>query len=1029
MNPVTRLRSIVRDTQPRILFGAAVILVAAVYILVEETVGSLFGAEGGAAHLVLQVGMVGLLAATMIGFGRQRDAAARLLADSERDMLRLMAGSRDPIAVIQDGRVAFGNPAAARLMGVPDVSALIGSDVLTLLEPSDRAVKAANLARILEQRQVDTAETRILRPDGSTIDAEIVAAPMRFEGRPAVQLVIRDVSARRAGERALEASERHLRGLLDSVSLVAVSVAPDGTLRFANRALYELLDRAPGTLAGTSVFDILAFPRPAKARAHLRAAVARGAIATTWDLTVEAPGHGHRSIRWHLALSGSGDDAGVIAIGEDITDAVETSDRLRTLLAAGPVGICGVDADGTVTVAEGGPFARRAPAGAPSSLLVEPVTLDELPAGLAGPLRGAIGGTSSVAIVQLEDRTYEATFSAAARVNGRGGAIGVLVEVTQRANLEREGSRLATAIDQAMDAVVITNVEGVITYVNPAFERVSGYSSAEALGQRPSLLKSGEQTGTFYASLWRTITSGLPWRGEFVNRRKDGTLFREVASITPVRDREGVIVSFVAVKRDVTRQRAVEDSLDREVRERAAIVAALERIGSSGDPATIGSAVCEEVIRLPGIGIAAAYLFDGDQAVTLAYAGPPEVPISAGRPLPRSRGEYLRSRSELGPWAERWQVREADGPYGERIAQAGIQAVAYVPLRDAIGVFGVLAIGTLLASEANTLLDRLPALSAMGAVAGSQLAAAVRRTMVEGVAQRDLEALIAGGAFHPVFQPIVDLHTGEPVGYEALTRFDDGTPPDLQFRRAANMGLGVELEIVTMQAAVAAGRGLPAEAYLTLNVSPELALRPDVLAAVLAHVDRPIVLEITEHAAIDDYAALRAVARSLPIPARLAVDDAGAGFASLRHVLELAPDIVKIDRTIVEKIDRDPARQALVAGLRYFAAKRGIQLIAEGIETAAELAALVSLAIPLGQGYLLGRPVPVSQIDGAIVRLPGMPGTGSYGRVTGSNRRPTSAATSGGAGSVASRPRMIADSPGPARPGVSDPPARTPPLA
>lgn len=1027
VNPVTRLRSLVRNTQPRIWFGAVVIFIAAGYMLIEETVGTLVGEEAGVLHIALQVVMVGLLAATVIGFGRQRDTAGRLLADSERNVVRLMAGSRDAIAVVQDRRVVFGNAALARLTGAPGPETLIGAGALALLEPSDRTAQALNLARILELGQADATETRIVRPDGSVIEAEIVAAPMRYSGRPAVQLVIRDVSARRAEERVLEASERQLRDLLDSMDLIAVSVTEDGTVRFANRATEKLLQCAPGSLTGRSMLDFLPFPDPEKVRADLRAAVSSGTLELVADRDVHLPDGGHRSIRWHLALAGSGEDLGVIAIGEDITDAVETSDRLRALLATAPVGICAVDADGTVQIAEGGPFAQHAADDASGALPVDPAKLDNLAASLAGPLREAIGGHSSEALVKLEGRTYEATFSTAIGQGGRRGAIGVLLEVTQRANLEREGNRLATAIDQAMDAVVITDIEGLITYVNPAFERVSGYSSAEALGQRPSLLRSGEQTDAFYSSLWRTITAGQPWRGELVNRCKDGALFREVASITPVRDREGVIVSFVAVKRDVTRQRALEVSLNREIRQRAAIVAALERIGSSGDPAAIGAAVCEEITRLPGIELASVCVFDGDQAVTLAYAGPSDVPISAGRPLPPSRAEYLQSRAGLGPWAEPWSVRETDGPYGERIAQAGVRTVAYIPLHDGTGVFGVLALGTLLASESNTLVDRLPALGALGAVASSRLAAAVRRTMAEDGAHRDFKALIADRAFRPVFQPIVDLHTGEPLGYEALTRFDDGTPPDVQFQRAAKMGLGVELEIVTLQDAVTAGRRLPAGAYLTLNVSPDAALRPDVLARVLAHVDRPVVLEITEHAVIDDYAALRAVARSLPVPARLAVDDAGAGFASLRHVLELAPDIVKIDRTIVVGIDRDPARQALVAGLRYFAAKRGIQLIAEGIETKGELDALTALAIPLGQGFLLGRPVPVSEIDGATVNLPELLASRSNGRDAIANVR------TAGLG-AAIRPSVLAPavstpSPRMIRRRQAQPPVNPPPLA
>ena len=107
---------------------------------------------------------------------------------------------------------------------------------------------------------------------------------------------------------------------------------------------------------------------------------------------------------------------------------------------------------------------------------------------------------------------------------------------------------------------------------------------------------------------------------------------------------------------------------------------------------------------------------------------------------------------------------------------------------------------------------------------------------------------------------------------------------------------------------------------------------------------------------IDDYAALRLELVGLGPNVRLAVDDAGAGYASLRHILELAPSFVKLDIGLIRGIDADPARQALIAGMGYFAVKRNLRLIAEGIETAAELKALRQLGINYGQGFLLGRP-------------------------------------------------------------------------
>jgi EAL domain-containing protein (putative c-di-GMP-specific phosphodiesterase class I) len=197
------------------------------------------------------------------------------------------------------------------------------------------------------------------------------------------------------------------------------------------------------------------------------------------------------------------------------------------------------------------------------------------------------------------------------------------------------------------------------------------------------------------------------------------------------------------------------------------------------------------------------------------------------------------------------------------------------------------------------------------------------------------------------------------AGYEALTRFSpsngDLMGPIVAFAAAARVGLGLELEIVTLRASLAAASVLPPQAFVSLNVSPELLLSGR-LAELLAGHERQVVLEITEHVAISDYAALRRSLVGLGARVRLAVDDAGAGFASFRHILELAPDFVKLDIDLVRGIDTDPARQALVAGMTHFATDRGLHLIAEGIETKAELATLRSLGLEFGQGYLLGRP-------------------------------------------------------------------------
>ena len=127
-------------------------------------------------------------------------------------------------------------------------------------------------------------------------------------------------------------------------------------------------------------------------------------------------------------------------------------------------------------------------------------------------------------------------------------------DITERKARRRLQRRLAAAVEQAAETIVITDVPGAILYVNPAFEKITGYSRQEALGQNPRVLKSGKHDAAFYRQMWHTLVKGEVWHGHFINQRKDGTLYEEDASITPIRDAAGQIVNYVAVKRDVSRE-------------------------------------------------------------------------------------------------------------------------------------------------------------------------------------------------------------------------------------------------------------------------------------------------------------------------------------------------------------------------------------------------------------------------------------------------------------------------------------------
>ena len=208
------------------------------------------------------------------------------------------------------------------------------------------------------------------------------------------------------------------------------------------------------------------------------------------------------------------------------------------------------------------------------------------------------------------------------------------------------------------------------------------------------------------------------------------------------------------------------------------------------------------------------------------------------------------------------------------------------------------------------------------------------------------------------FQPIFDLLDCRIVSLEALARFwtEPMRSPSAWFAEATEVGLGVELELAAIRAALLRLDDFPADVAIALNVSPTTALDPR-FCELLVGVAERVVIEITEHAQVDDYDALRAALAPLrERGAQLAIDDVGAGFANLRHILRLAPDIVKLDLSLTQEISRDPAREALASSLVGFAGGVGASIVAEGISSDEDLALLRTLGVDYGQGYHLARP-------------------------------------------------------------------------
>lgn len=234
--------------------------------------------------------------------------------------------------------------------------------------------------------------------------------------------------------------------------------------------------------------------------------------------------------------------------------------------------------------------------------------------------------------------------------------------------------------------------------------------------------------------------------------------------------------------------------------------------------------------------------------------------------------------------------------------------------------------------------------------------------------QQRIRAVLDAGGPTMVYQPIVDLWTREPIAYEALARFPGGPPSDY-FEAAHECDLFIELEARCIVNALPALRRLPRRVALGVNACELLLLAREEIELPIPSPNEDdnlrLIVEISEHRRISEYERLAEALAPLRVAGvRVSVDDVGAGYASLRHVLSLAPDSLKLDRAFVKNIDQQPAEgeRALLSVMAGFAARTSLRLIAEGVETEAEAMTLRSLGVKYGQGFLYGEPRTLDQL-------------------------------------------------------------------
>lgn len=373
------------------------------------------------------------------------------------------------------------------------------------------------------------------------------------------------------------------------------------------------------------------------------------------------------------------------------------------------------------------------------------------------------------------------------------------------------------------------------------------------------------------------------------------------------------------------------------LRTRAATISDIASMPPVNSPVATAREICRRIARTSG-GRGVAILSWESEPVPLAATGSPAF-------LAQTPAVTLPGAARPGPWIH---YAAADWPARRHWA-------ACAPVRLGRAQVGVLVIeGGDVAQE-----EVLSSAVDYAAIAAIHLGPALTRTQRVSERRQAVHDALRPGAFEPVFQPVIDLRSAHVVGYEALTRLAGGQPILELLAEAEDARMRSDAEMVLLREAVKESARLPEGPWLSINLSPSvLTSHTAELVQVFASTRRQIVIELTENERIEDYAAVRRAVAELGDRVRVSVDDTGSGYASLRHVVDLRPHYLKLDRGWITGVEGDETRQALIAGMVGFCEHTATQLIAEGIERQPERETLEGLGVLYGQGYLLGRPEP-----------------------------------------------------------------------
>ncbi|KAB2962011.1 EAL domain-containing protein [Zoogloea sp.] len=546
---------------------------------------------------------------------------------------------------------------------------------------------------------------------------------------------------------------------------------------------------------------------------------------------------------------------------------------------------------------------------------------------------------------------------------------------------------LALAVEHTDDAVMITRTDGIIEYVNPGFERITGYPAHQVLGRTPGFLRSGAPSPGFYGQLWQTIRHGRSFRAVFTNRRRNGEIYFEEKTISPIRDLNGEIRHFVATGKDVTERMAAARHLERK--------AHYDSLTGLPNRSLLHDRLHQAIQRAQRQGrLVAVQFVDLDRFKiindTLGHATGDRVLIEAAR---RLRGCLRATDTVARLGGDEFVLVQEDLEHPDTAEQVARKVLDTFSDHFPVGPHDLcvnVSIGVALypgdGADPESLLMRADLAMYRAKEAGRNSfrffesaldAGSMRSLTLEGAIRKALERR----EFSLVYQPLIDTRRHLPLAIEALLRWHSphhgSIPPDHFIPLLEENGRISDVSCWALREALRQTRALQEAGHpqlrLAFNLSGRQFRDPGLVHDIRSALDdtgfdpRLLDLELTEHALTDNPEAATAVLRALrDLGVQLSLDDFGTGYSSMALLAHFPLHSLKIDRRFIHDMERDQQAAIIVRSIVGLARNLGLEVAAEGVENRAQLALLQELGCHRIQGQVLTRPLTPDELGAAL---------------------------------------------------------------